>query len=481
MPVQYTSFREIAASWEGRPQTALLYEEGGHCSMTYAQLFDEISSRTKAAGDLRGEVLILAADHSPETVIRIFADVIAGADLILVDPQVPRQVSENLRAAILAAKTPDSGHAPQDPAASSSAEGAPEGRFFFFTSGTSQRSRAVILTPQSFTASAWSGQSMLPCSEADIILCLLPLSHVFGFVCGLLWGLTYGASVALGRGMRHLMDDCAYFHPTILPAVPTVIDALNRFHLFNDELRLILVGAAPCSERLTRLIQARGISIYLGYGLTETSSGIAISQSQEDPYALYPCPGADIRVEADGEVSVATPCMMQGYFGEPTPLVKEDDGQLRLYTGDLGRMDEKGRLYITGRKKDMLVLPDGTKIFCPEYEAELGAALGTSELAVIARGGRPVLVVESKAEADVVLLTVADFNRTHARSQQIAEVIYADDPLPRTAVGKLKRWELQQWLDQRPSPTRTRDTIYSVDESAGELRIREHWHSSHTE
>ena len=119
-----------------------------------------------------------------------------------------------------------------------------------------------------------------------------------------------------------------------------------------------------------------------------------------------------------------------------------------LSTGDLGRFDENGRLHITGRKKDILVLGDGTKIFLPEYEGALMKALGHMELAVILRDDSPVLVcsgaVEGCPDRTAVLQKLQPLMEELPRGQQLRDVILIQDPLPRTANGKIKRWELQQ-------------------------------------
>ena len=115
-----------------------------------------------------------------------------------------------------------------------------------------------------------------------------------------------------------------------------------------------------------------------------------------------------------------------------------------LHTGDLGRFDEEGKLHITGRKKEMLVLSDGTKIFLPEYEARLMQALGHTELAVALRNGRPVLVFSGQAQESELRQRLRPVMETLPRGQQLAGIYITDDPLPRTATGKIKRWELQQ-------------------------------------
>ncbi len=464
MAAVYTDFTSLVQSFQGNPAPALVYEqEGAPKSISYDELYNKIH---QCRDYTPGDVQILVTHPAPETIIRILAAVCSGCDLILCDEKVPEEITSSLKDRIQSSHT-----------------GMParqEGRLYFFTSGTSQRSRSVVLTPQSLLLSTAGGQAMLPCSEKDRILCILPLSHVFGFVCGMLWGFYGGAQVAVGRGVRHLMDDCLFYKPTILPCVPTIIQALLRFNMLNPELKTVLVGAAPCPASIVHQLQDKKIQVYLGYGLTETSSGIAISQDQENPSLLYPCPGASLRIEPDGEISVVTRALMEGYFGEPDPTIEEPDpdhpGQTvrRLFTGDLGSLDDQGRLTITGRKKDILVLPDGTKVFCPEYEETLSEALGTSELAIAQKNGRPVLIIESSVEADVVLLAVTQFNRERARGLQIAEVIYTNEALPRTAVGKLRRWQLQQWIDEGTPARRKRDTFYSTNTEHDQM-LREQW------
>ena len=127
---------------------------------------------------------------------------------------------------------------------------------------------------------------MLSCGPGDIVGSFLPLSHVFGFVCTLLWPLAYGACAALGRGYRHLLDDAFYYHLTILPAVPTLLYFLHAHGALNLELKTILVGAGPADPDTLRSLSQSGIQVSFGYGLTETASGLAISTGKENPFAM---------------------------------------------------------------------------------------------------------------------------------------------------------------------------------------------------
>ena len=437
---KFSSFEELVLDFKKRDLIALKFadDEDNIHEISYAELAEMIISETERIKAKHGDIEVVRDEQSPETIVSIFAHVMAGCDIIMADPMVPDDAVSKASAAAAAAK-----------AARPKTEG--EGELLFFTSGTTSRSKIVRLTSRSFCTSAWSGQSMLACGEGDVILSILPLSHVFGFVCSMLWGFAYGATIALGRGVRHIIDDTLFFRPTILPAVPTLIGAMLKYDTLNPELKVALIGAAPCTAEVTAALRAKGIDVYLGYGLTETSSGIAITQDLDEPEALYPCPGADFRIEEDGEVTIATPCMMQGYIGAE-PMFEGD----RFFTGDLGWFDDKGRLHLKGRKKDVLLMADGTKIFCPEYEEELERLTGLPDLGVTMKDGHAVLVAGSLSndpaiEADMrvkLLKTVGKYNKSLQRSQQIYDVIVRAESLPRTATGKIKRYELQEQINK---------------------------------
>ena len=318
------------------------------------------------------------------------------------------------------------------------------GQLLFFTSGTTAKTKAVALTEKSLCASAYNGGALLPLAPQDRLLCMLPIDHVFGFVCGLLWGLSCGACVALGRGPRHYFDDCAFFRPTALSAVPLLLGFLLQKNLLSDSLRLILIGAGDCPTQIPAALQAMGIRVSFGYGLTETSSGVALSLGS-DPYAMTVCPDDTITLAEDGEILIHCPsCMMQGYYkdAEATTAVLQNGV---LHTGDLGSFDAQGLLHIIGRKKEILVLRDGTKIFLPEYERDLAAALAGKDFAVIEENGTITLVLRGdNSERDAVQRAIEPVMQTQPFGRRIKQIRFVNQPLPRTATGKIKRWVLQQ-------------------------------------
>ena len=140
--------------------------------------------------------------------------------------------------------------------------------------------------------------------------------------------------------------------------------------------------------------------------------------------------------------------MMEGYYKDPEMTA----GVLRdgiLYTGDLGYLDEEGKLHITGRKKEILVLHDGTKIFLPEYETKILHAARIREAAAVLKNGKPVLIVYApQLSAEQISERLIPLMKTLPRGHQITEIIMRDTPLPRTATGKIRRWELQKETEE---------------------------------
>ena len=428
--------------------TAFIYEENGICRMTYGEFYVAVLLRSQQLQTSGKTCIAIFADGTLASVIKIFAAVIGGLQTVLIDPSTPMEFVPQLiqyadcdtvygRPEHIEACTPYLTNGIFDGSS----------RILFFTSGTTSRSKAVVLSDYSLMQSAWNGSQMLPLKEGDLLLSLLPHAHVFGFVCTLLWPMFNKVPVALGRGVRHYIDDCAYFKPTVISAVPSLLQFLMKTGALNEELRLILLGAGDCSDELMQAVKERGIQLSFGYGLTETSSGVAISTGG-DPRALDICPDDKITIAEDGEILIESrTCMMQGYYKYSSDSISTVQNGV-LHTGDLGYLDADGRLHLTGRKKDILVLSDGTKIFLPEYESELAEKTGNENLAVALKNGRPVLVLEAECDRDALWQIVNENNRLQPRGRQITDIIVLNHPLARTATGKLQRWKLEKEIEE---------------------------------
>lgn len=443
---RFSSFRGLLrAGAEDYPDRIALRSADGSGALTYAELLAAIGSRAEALRESGKTCLGVLCDGSVPCVLEIFAAVLAGLQVVLLDQNIPEaELPDRIRHTDIDALW-GAGDLEEDPSpflTDGVRDGA--GRLLFFTSGTTASSKAVVLTEESLCASAWNGSALLPLSPEDTLLCLLPLNHVFGFVCGLLWGLSCGACVALGRGPRYYGEDLRCGRPTAVSLVPLLLGFLLQRSALNPELRLVLIGAGDCPPALPAALKARGLRVSFGYGLTETSSGVALSLG-EDPYAMTVCPDYRLRIAEDGEILIENEsCMMRGYYKDPASTEAVLKNGL-LYTGDLGRLDEKGLLHVTGRKKEILVFPDGTKLYLPEYEAALTEALPGRELAVIDWEGGPALVLRgTEAEREIVAAALEPVMRELPLNRRLKRLFLDPSPLPRTATGKLQRWMIKQ-------------------------------------
>ncbi len=454
--VKFDGFQDFLAHMaQERPDAiALLHGANERFNrVTWAAFAADIAEREAQLREAGKTCIAILADGSYDCVVEIFAANAAGMQIAMLDMAVPDKMLAQLLpyvdADTLWCPKPERAEALSAFLAGPAAD--PERKILFFTSGTTSRSKAVTLTDATLMASAFGGSGTFPLDAGDVLLCVLPIAHVFGFVCGLLWPWLCGATVALGRGGRHVFDDWTYFHPTATSVVPILLEHIMRRNLVNPELQAILVGAGDCPDERLQEVRDLGIRLAFGYGLTETSSGVAISAEGEDPRALEVCPGSTITLADDGEVLIQTPgAMMKGYYKMPNDT-KEVLRDGVLHTGDLGSFDEKGRLHLQGRKKETLVLPGGTKIFLPEYEREIAEQLGTSEIAVVLRRGMPVLVLDDLADdtREAVMSKLKDVMDGWQNDQRLADVVELGHELPRTATGKVQRWLLEAEIGQR--------------------------------
>lgn len=464
----YQGFRDLLETMEEIRPTSVAFVYGDdRTTCTWKEFGELVRAREAELAATGATCEAIFCDGSLACITEIFAAVLAGLQIAMLDISIPLAGVPELVAAVDAdlvwgddarkqAAAPALAHGMNLASGEDKVLG-PLSRTFgptprnilFFTSGTTARSKAVVTTDARIMASVGQGASVLPLEETDTLLCMLPLAHVFGMACGLLWGLSCGATVALGRGMRHYTNDCKHFRPTAVSLVPSLLAFLLRGQALNPELKLVLIGAGDCHPDLVAALKAQGIRVSFGYGLTETSSGLALSVT-DDTYAMDVCPGVSFRFADDGEILVDTPAsVMCGYYKQPGATAEVlIDGT--LHTGDLGHLDENGRLHVVGRKKDVLVLNNGTKIFLPEYEREVAEALGQQDMAVTLRRGRPVLVINEFAEAmSGMRKKLEETMNKLPSSQRLSGIVEFGRELPRTASGKVKRWEITAELERR--------------------------------
>jgi O-succinylbenzoic acid--CoA ligase len=303
------------------------------------------------------------------------------------------------------------------------------------TSGTTGAPKLVELTWGNVTANALGSALALGFDRAERWLCPLPLTHVGGLMV-LLRSLVYGTAAHLlpapfdaERANHALHRDGV----TLASLVPTMLARMLDAGLRRPpRLRAVLLGGAPSDPALLARAAAAGIPVAQTYGLTEACSQVCTSAPGEPETAGWPLPGVAVELEPDGEILVSGPTVAGG-------------GTLR--TGDLGRLDERGRLTVVGRKADTIVT-GGENVAPAEVEAVLLAHPAVADAGVFARPdaewgeavtARVVLREAPAASAEDLRAFCA---QRLARFKVPKAVELADAPLPRTASGKLLRREL---------------------------------------
>jgi long-chain acyl-CoA synthetase len=269
-----------------------------------------------------------------------------------------------------------------------------------YTSGTTGNPKGVMLTHGNLLSNAESFNAAAPPPPDCVFLSWLPYSHIYArtvdiygtMVCGSVLALAESADTLvlnLAEVRPHMMSAVPRFYEKILGAVqtdPKTAKAKLRA-LFGPRIDWLSSGGAPLPPAVAKVFQEAGLLVLQGYGLTETSP--VISFNRKDAYRLesvgLPIPGVEVKIAEDGEVLTRGPHVMKGYWKDPEGTAQTiQDGW--LHTGDLGRLDDDGFLYITGRKKDLLVLSNGKKVVPNHIEGLLLADACFDQVVVCGEG-----------------------------------------------------------------------------------------------
>jgi long-chain acyl-CoA synthetase len=315
-----------------------------------------------------------------------------------------------------------------------------------YTSGTTGRSKGVMLSHHNMLSVAHGGLTLLDCYEEDVFLSFLPLSHTLERTAGYYLPIMAGASVAYARSVAQLGDDLLKIRPTVLIAVPRIFERvygkikdqlkkkpaiarklfnmavdvgwarflhqqgrrgwspgfllwplLNRLVASNvvakmgGRLRAAVSGGAPLSPDIAKVFIGLGIPIVQGYGLTETSPVISVNPLEDNVPASVGIPirGTEVKIGESDELLVRGPGVMLGYWNNHKATTETIDPDGWLHTGDQAKIEDN-HIFITGRLKDILVLSNGEKI--PPADMEMAIALDpVIEQVMVVGEGRPYL------------------------------------------------------------------------------------------
>lgn len=336
-----------------------------------------------------------------------------------------------------------------------------------YTSGTTGDKKGVMLSCEALVSNLIFDPYDPIVIRVDTMLSILPLHHIFCFICGYIGPLNVGNCVCLNGEMKDLFKNLLIFKPDQIRVVPLIAQAiLGRIRavqaknpsltpkeaaaqVTGGNLDMMLSGGAYLDPALCKAFEPYGILVRQGYGMSEASAKVTLP----DP----DCPADSVgRIMSTvnarivgGEIQLDTPGMMMGYYNRPedTKEVITEDGWLR--TGDIGRIDDNRVLYITGRLKNLIILSNGENVSPEGIENRYLANKLVQEALVYAE--KDVIVAEvypnkDFAEANGItdinkaLEELTDsLNETALPSHIVAKLIVRDEPLEKTSIGKIKR------------------------------------------
>lgn len=328
-----------------------------------------------------------------------------------------------------------------------------------FTSGTTGKSKGVMLRHSNFAdnTTCEPDQGYHGWKRMTV----LPIHHVFCFTCDILVSMWYGRTVCVNDSLMHVLRNLKKFQPDDVTFVPMIsASILNRMEqmaeknpdriaigkaVFGENFKLIYSGGAYLSPEITAGFKRFGIDISQGYGMTECApricTGVAGCPYPESVGRVVP--GCEVKI-VDGEIRVKSPSVMMGYYHNPeeTAAALTEDGF--LCTGDLG-YEKDGWLYITGRKKNLIILANGENVSPEEIENQFAYFRPIKEIVVYESKQTITAEIYPDPEyvsADIraeIQAKIDAVNETFPPAKRIVRVVYRDTEFEKTASKKIIR------------------------------------------
>ena len=375
-----------------------------------------------------------------------------------------------------------------------------------FTSGTTDLAKIVMLSQKNICSNIYAYQAHFKMLPTDTLLSFLPIHHTFESSITILYGFYSGACVAFCDGLRHIQENLKEYEVSIFVAVPLVLETMYKkinkgiadqgktklintmikvsngllkchidvrkklFKAINDnfggKLRIILYGAASLDKDTVIGFDNFGINSIQGYGLTETSPVlVAEGETKHRPGSCgYPLDNVEIKIlnpdkQGIGEIVAKGPNIMLGYYNDEKKTEEAfEDGWFK--TGDYGYIDKDGFLFITGRKKDIIVLRNGKNVYPQELEFLINKLPYVAESMVFSRESSKTDTVlaakivydketiqkafgekEEKDYEKLIWKDIKEINKTLPTFKHIKQITITDEPMSKTTTQKVKRYE----------------------------------------
>ena len=325
-----------------------------------------------------------------------------------------------------------------------------------FTSGTTGRSKGVMLSEKNyFTAIKMyiDGQKVMPevapkeMDQPFSHFTLVPMFHLSGFICYFVYGIQ-GWTLNLCADPRDMRRDMSLMHSDAMSTPPVLVEMIyNEIRRGNQEklngLWNLSCSSAILDPQILHYLVEHGIYINQCYSMTELAGYGLLNVAQEGEHlrALGKPDGfCEVKLDETGEICVRGGAVMLGYYKDPEATAEAIDKDGWLHSGDLARVDEDGFYYITGRKKNLIILDSGENVSPEELEKLLGKCADIKECIVKEMGKKIGAVICCEPEKEQAVRTfVTELNRTLPLYKRISAVECTAEPLPRNALGKLLR------------------------------------------
>lgn len=378
-----------------------------------------------------------------------------------------------------------------------------------FTSGTTGKGKGVMLTQANIGLDMTLGMYNFDITRKT--LHVLPPHHTFGSTVNYVGHLSQGCEVYISSGIKHVSDEIREQQPTHLILVPAFLEVMNRkiwttarksgkegilkammkvsdllrkvgidlrkklfasvLSAFGGKLELIICGGAKLDEEIINTFDSLGITILNGYGITECSPLISANRNEYRKPGSVGTPILACRVKIDnpdengeGEICVKGPNVMLGYYNNPEATAEVFDKDGFFHTGDYGKLDDEGWIYITGRKKNLIILSNGKNVYPEEIEADLQKVEGVAEVVVYAGESRVqkdkiTIVAEIFPDADLLkdkgITDMQAYFEDHVRSlnakmppyKAVKRVKLRDSEFQKNTSRKITRFNIDKTID----------------------------------